>query len=259
MFGDVPASTSAGGAQGSMTAPLPAFWGIQVDCNRVMQNMPVTTSGSSGGELPSPLPEHGSRRAMRKAARQASEVLSAQAESEWNLFADLPGKHLLYQRTGWNSWVWINVSTRNEEMTSVYNGIGPKPKTISHQGGRYGWQRDGRRKVLAENRVKNLIDLSTGSVLLRRSGQHFNGADSTTISLARTVYSFPVMGRPSHALMAAIDDKGRRVVTYRVVNRKRSQTEIVIPPESLTIPGIHLLVAVTSELMIHYFNHPSAG
>ena len=196
---------------------------------------------------------------MRKAARQASQVLSAQAESEWNLFADLPGKHLLYQKTAWNSWGWTNISTREIEMTSVYNGFGPKPKTISFQGRTYGWQRNGRRNLLAKNRVRELINLSTGTPLLRRSGQHFNRADSTEITLGRTVYSFPVIGRPSHAVMAAIDGRGRRVVDNRVVNRKKSQTEIVIPPESLTIPGIHLLVAVTSELIVYFFNHPSAG
>jgi hypothetical protein len=196
---------------------------------------------------------------MRKAARQASQASSAQAESEWNLFADLPGKHLLYQKTAWNSWGWINTSTQDTEMTSVYNGFGPKPKTISYQDRTYGWRRDGRKKFLAENRVRDLINLSTGSPLLRRSGQHFNRADSTKVTLGRTVYSFPVIGRPSRAVMAAIDERGRRVVEYRVVNRRKSQTEIVIPPESLTIPGIHLLVAVTSELIVYFFNHPSAG
>ncbi len=196
---------------------------------------------------------------MRKAARQASLASSAQAEADWNLFADLPGKHLLHLKTGWNSWEWINLSTRNVEMTSVHNGIGPKPKTISYQGSTYGWQRVGRKKVLAEHRVRDLINLSTGSPLLRKSGQHFNRADATKITLGRTVYSFPVIGQPSHAVMTAIDEGGRRVVEYRVVNRRKSQTEIVIPRESLTIPDIHLLVAVTSELIIYFFNRPSAG
>jgi len=219
----------------------------------------MTTSGPPRDHLPSPLSKDGSRRATKKAERKASEALSAQAESEWSLFADLPGKHLLYQKTGWNSWEWINRGTRGIEMTSTYNGFGPKPKTISYQGGTYGWQRVGRRRVLVENRVRDLVNLTTRSPLLRRSGRHFNGVGSTEIALGPAVYSFPVIGKPPHAVMAAIDGRGRRVVEYRVVNRKKSQTEIVIHPESLTIPGIHLLIAVTSELITTFFKRPSGG
>ena len=147
----------------------------------------MTTSGPPRDHLPSPLSKDGSRRATKKAERKASEALSAQAESEWSLFADLPGKHLLYQKTGWNSWEWINRGTRGIEMTSTYNGFGPKPKTISYQGGTYGWQRVGRRRVLVENRVRDLVNLTTRSPLLRRSGRHFNGVGSTEIALGPAV------------------------------------------------------------------------
>jgi hypothetical protein len=157
-------------------------------------------------------------------------------------------------------------------MTSHYNRFyfGPKPTSISYQGRTYGWQRVGRRKVLAVSRIRqswDLIDLTTKSPLLRKNGRHLEGMHSAEIELGRTVYSFPVIGESStQAVMAAIDGTGKPVLEYRCISYsmldivehrdvtyERSITEIVIPPESLTIPDIYVLVAVTSRFIIDFF------
>ena len=104
------------------------------------------------------------------------------------------------------------------------------------------------KQIKCSSAVEDLVDTRTKSPLLRRSGVHVNHLAKTKISLAGTEYSFPVEGQRSAAVMSAVDGSGNHVIEYRSnMRQSRPTTEIVISPSALTIPHVHLLVAVSSR------------
>jgi hypothetical protein len=60
--------------------------------------------------------------------------------------------------------------------------------------------------------------------------------------------------------MWAVDKSGNHVVGYRSIKRQSKRTtEMVITPSALTIPNIHLLVAVSSRLIFDFFKNGGSG
>ena len=65
--------------------------------------------------------------------------------------------------------------------------------------------------------------------------------------------------------MSAIDDSGNRLVEYRKVHSKYQSrfeywaVEAVISPAALAVPNIEMLVAVSSPLLIRYFESSGGG
>jgi hypothetical protein len=65
--------------------------------------------------------------------------------------------------------------------------------------------------------------------------------------------------------MSAIEEPGKSLVKYRRVGSKQQArfeywaVEAVISPDALAIPRIELLVAVSSPLLIHYFESGGGG
>lgn len=204
-----------------------------------------------------PPPPHGSKMAVRKAVRQA---ILQQAQAEWRGFPDLPGKHLYLRKSGWSSWELVNDGTGMVEVRCASSAFARFPKAVIHQGRTYEWRRVGKRQLVANSRVRELVNMTTKSPVLRRSGVHFNGRAGTRISLAGTEFIFPVRGRRASAVMSAVDRLGNHVIEYRSTKRQsKLTTEIVISPNALTIPQIQLLAFVSSRLLFDFFQSGGGG
>lgn len=106
-----------------------------------------------------------------------------------------------------------------------------------------------------------------GSLILRRTGMHFNRKASTCIELAdgRTIV-LPVTGRQlTESAMKATDESGNVLVRYRFNPRKfndhigfcRMAVEMLVGTTALSVPNIELLLVLTSECLPLYFRTPS--
>lgn len=193
-----------------------------------------------------------------------------QAEAERRDFPKLLGKHLYLRKTGQGSWEYVNDSTGAVEVRCASSVFARFPKSVTCQGRTYEWQRVGKRALIKDPRVMDLVNVATKSRVLRRSGVHFNHLAGTRITLGGTEFRFPVRGRQSTAVMSATDGSGNHVVEYRVTTHEGSTrmpgpwlskltTEVVISPSALTIPHIQLLVAVSSRLIFDFFQKPGGG
>jgi hypothetical protein len=204
-----------------------------------------------------PAPPSGPKRRVRKGVQQA---ILKQAEVEWHRFPDLPGTHLYLRKSGSHSWEYANDSTGLVEMRCEAGNFARFPRSVSYQGRTYEWRRVGKRKFMQAARVRDLINVGTKSPVLRRTGRHFDGRDGTRIVVLGTELSFPVKGRRHCAVMSAIDGSGNHLIEYRSIKRNSKWTsEIVINPEFLTVPQIHLIVAVSSRLIFDYFQTGGGG
>jgi len=198
----------------------------------------------------------------------------AEVERDWRDFPNLPGKHMSWRKAGRGCWELITdsngaVSVRREDRllrTTVeplpeLQWLSSRPHTFTSQGRTYGWQRVGKRRIVAASRVADLLNTATNAPVLRITGVHYNGVDATSVRLAdQREIRFPVRGHNKCALMSAIDDSGNSLVEYR--NRDASPLafpDAVINPNALTVPQIELLVAVSARLLWTYFQHPSGG
>ena len=101
-------------------------------------------------------------------------------------------------------------------------------------------------------------------------GVHFGRHARTVTSMpGGGIYRFPVDAtKPQDAVMTAVDDSGRALVSYRIsdpvprgmrwfvgVSGLRG-IEIVVGPDGLSTPGVALLVAMSSRLLQTYFARP---
>jgi hypothetical protein len=194
---------------------------------------------------------------IRKGVRQA---ISKQADIEWHRFPDLSGKHLHLRKSGWSSWEYTNGTTGLVEMRCQTGSFTRFPKSVSYAGRTYEWRRVGKRKFNQAARVRELINAGTKSPVFRRTGRHFEGRAGTRIVTPGTEISFPVKGRRQSAVMSAIDGSGNHLIEYRSIRRNSKwTTEIVINPEFLTVPQIHLIVAVSSRLIFDFFQTGGGG
>jgi hypothetical protein len=198
-----------------------------------------------------PPPPTGPKRVVRKGVREA---IQKQAEIEWSRFPDLPGKHLYLRKTDWHSWEFTNHNADRVEIRCENNAITRFPKSVSYQGRTYEWRRIGKRKFMQNARVRDLVNSQTGSPVLRRTGRHFDGRAGTRIVTPGSEIFFPVKGRRRSAVMSAIDGSGNHLIEYRSIKWDSKLTsEIVVNPEFLTVPEIHLIVAVSSRLIFDFF------
>lgn len=183
-----------------------------------------------------------------------------QAEVEWHRFADLPGKHFFLRRSGWYSWEYVNDTTGLVEMRCEANGFTRFPRSVTYQGRTYEWRRVGKRRLIQAARMRELINVGTKSPVLRRTGRHFDGQARTRIVTPGTELFFPVKGRRHCAVMSAIDGSGNHLIAYRTIRRNSKWTsEIVINPEFLTVPHIHLIASVSSRLIFDFFATGGGG
>ena len=213
----------------------------------------------NGTELVTPVPriDSSGQRTKRAARKRLSEELAA----AWHNFPNLRGQHLSMRRAGRGSWELVNdssgaVGARCEHKTSLR-----VPHMVISEGRTYVWRQVGRKKLLAGSRTMDLVDVATNAPVLRMSGLHFNYRAGTRLTLVgQRELRFPVKGHSWRALMSAIDESGNSLIEYRRVPSKRrslfdhyARTEAVIDPTALTIPHIELLVAVSSPLLLGYF------
>ncbi len=217
-------------------------------------------------ELTPAPPPSGSEREDRPAGRKAA---AEQAEADWVSFRSLPGEHRCLRKTGRNSWEYINENTGTVEIrfSSNFNSRLPYsvftsrlPSSVSYQGSTYEWRRVGKRKLLASSRVRDLVNVRTGSSALRRSGVHFGGDAGTKMVLGERELTFPIRGESPHLVMSAVDGSGNRMVEYRRTSQMargwtglfRPQIDVVVSPQALAVPHVHLLAAVSSRLIWEY-------
>jgi hypothetical protein len=119
----------------------------------------------------------------------------------------------------------------------------------------------GKKKLLASSRVRDLVNVRTGSSALRRSGVHFGGRAGTKMVLGEKEFTFPIRGEEPYAVMSAVDGSGNRTVEYRLKSQEgwgwtglfRPQIDVVVSPQALAVPHVHLLAAVSSRLIWEYF------
>jgi hypothetical protein len=108
---------------------------------------------------------------------------------------------------------------------------------------------------------------SKDAVVLRVIGEHFQGAATTRVVMQGVGgWMLPVRGWGKSAVMHAVQEGGsnRPLISYRmrrwIPNWRGSWVgmpfengiEVVVHPEALFIPGIELVVAVTSHLLRRY-------
>jgi hypothetical protein len=149
----------------------------------------------------------------------------------------------------------------------VHKGSTAVPSLVTADGHTYVWRKIGKRKILGNSRVVDLVDLATNAPILHMSGLHSNYRAGTRMTLtgARELH-FPVVGHSWRALMSATDDSTTALVQYRLVPSKRQTLfdhyawiEAVISPTAATFPGIELLVAVSAPLLFGYFQADGEG
>jgi hypothetical protein len=200
-----------------------------------------------------------------------------QAEADWFSFPSFPGEHRCLRKTSRNSWEYINENTGTVEIrfSSNFTSRLPYsvftsrlPSSVSYQGSTYEWRRVGTRKLLASSRVRDLVNVRTGSSALRRSGVHFNSRAGTKIVLGEREFTFPVRGEYPHLMMSAVDGSGNQTVEYRLTDQFehrlksqegswwtefRPQIDVVVSPQALAVPHVHVLAAVSSRLIWDYY------
>ncbi len=101
--------------------------------------------------------------------------------------------------------------------------------------------------------MRDLVNVRTGSLALRRSGVHFNGHAGTKMVLGEREFTFPIRGEIPYRLMSAVDGSGNRMVEYRLKGLFGPQIDFVVSPQALAVPHVHLLAAVSSLLIWEYY------
>jgi hypothetical protein len=216
-----------------------------------------TPTSDPGHFSPLPRPPSGSKRTIRKAVTKA--VLK-QAQLEWDAFPELPGNHLYLRKSGPTTWEYVNDTTGTVAVSCASSLFVRFPRSVTYQGRTYEWRRAGNRKFVAASRVRDLVNVATNSQVLRRRGIHIDQGAGTKIIVGGAEFSFPVKGPRSSAVMWAVDESAQHLVCYRSIkHQSKLTTEIVITPSALTIPNIHLLVAVSSRLIFDFFKTSGGG
>jgi DivIVA domain-containing protein len=178
---------------------------------------------------------------------------------EWADFPNLPGKHLSWRRAGRGSWELI---TNPNGAVSV---SASKRDVLTAHGRTYAW-RTVDKHGFWDAGIEELTNIATNAPVLRKSGGHWDHKGDTRVTLTgQRELQFPVRGISGVGTMSAIDDSGNRLVEYRRMSSKHqsrftySAVEAVVSPAALTIPNIELLVAVSSPLLIRYFESSGGG
>ena len=142
--------------------------------------------------------------------------------------SDLPGELRCLRKAGRKSWEYINKNTGTVEIKFSSNFASRLPisvftsrlpSSVSYQGSTYEWRRVGKRKLLASRRVRDLVNVRTGSLALRMSGVHFNGHAGTKMVLGEREFTFP--------------NERRNPVQVDVGSRRIRQSDGRIPLESI--------------------------
>jgi DivIVA domain-containing protein len=178
---------------------------------------------------------------------------------EWADLPNLPGKHLSWRRAGRGSWELI---TNSNGAVSV---SASKRDVLTSHGRTYAW-RTVDKQGFWDSGIEELVNAATNAPVLRKSGSHWDHKGDTRVTLiGQRELHFPVRGFLGAGTMSAIDDSGNSLVEYRRMRSKHQSrfkyaaVEAVISPAALTIPNIELLVAVSSPLLIHYFESSGGG
>ncbi len=171
-------------------------------------------------------------------------------------FPNLPGKHLSWRRAGRGSWELtdsngaVTVSTSKRDVLTSY-GRSYTWRTVDKQG-------------FWDAGIEELANAATHAPVLRKSGSHWDHKSDTRVTLSgQRELQFPVRGPLGS--MSAVDVSGNSLVEYRRVQSKHQSrfeywaVEAVISTAALTIPNIELLVAVSSPLLIRYFESRGGG
>jgi len=213
-----------------------------------------------------------SKRAARKLSRYEAKLSRFEAKRsrfepdvqhsrEYLDFPTLPGRHLSWRKAGRGSWELIADSNGAVRVSTSRRGM------VTSQGRTYVW-RTVDKQGFWDAGIEELANTATNAAVLRKSGGHWDHKGDTRITLTgQRELQFPVRGFLDviYGLMSAIDESGISLVEYRRVRSEHMSrfkywsVEAVINPAALTIPNIDLLIAVSSPLLIHYFESSGGG
>jgi DivIVA domain-containing protein len=219
----------------------------------------------SQGATVSPVGDHASASPSKKAARKRQRLemrlaMLTRFFAEESEFLALPGKHLTWRKAGRGGWELVTDSSGAVSVSVT------KRDLVISQGRTYAWRKAGNQKFWDANPNEELVNTATNAPLLRKSGSHWDHKGDTRMALiGHQELQFPVRDLGSFGHMSAIDQCGNILVEYRMVRSKHQSrfqyraVEAVISPETLTIPNIELLVAVSAPLLISYGESSGGG
>jgi hypothetical protein len=213
-----------------------------------------------------------SKRAARKSKRAAGKLSRYEAKlscyeadvqhsREYLDFPTLPGRHLSWRKAGRGSWELTADSNGAVSVSTSRRGV------LTSQGRTYEW-RTVDKQGFWDAGIEELANTATNAAVLRKSGGHWDHKGDTRMSLTgQRELQFPVRDLHDliYGLMSAIDESGTSLVEYRRVSSKHMSrfkywaVEAVINPAALMIPSIELLIAVSSPLLIYYFESSGGG
>lgn len=202
-----------------------------------------------------------------RSKREARKLLAEEVGAAWHNFPNLPGQHVSMRKSGRDSWDLVDDADGSVSVQCIHKTSIRVPHSVTTQGRTYVWRRVGKRRIFANSRTDDLVDVATNAPVLRMSGLHFNYRAGTRLTLiGQRELQFPVKGHSWRALMSAIDESGNSLIEYRLVPSKGRSlldqyawTEAVVSPTALTIPHIELLVAVSSPFLLGYFHTGEGG
>jgi len=180
-------------------------------------------------------------------------------KQDWKDFPTLPGLHLSFRRTGWRSCALIAGDAT--VWASCRRGYFTSPRAeIKARGHTYVWRQVGERRDL----VRDLVDATSGTPILRITGRHTYLHDRTRVDLSdHTTLVLPVRGTENDtAVMSAVDQSKNVHIRYRISRRllfTLMDIEVVVSPGAQSLPGIEVVIAVTASCLPRYLAKPGGG
>jgi DivIVA domain-containing protein len=207
-----------------------------------------------------PASKRAARKLSRFEAKRSRFESDVQHSREYLDFPTLPGRHLSWRKAERGSWELIDSNGAVRVSTS-------RRDVVTSQGRTYAW-RTVDKQGFWDAGIEELANTVTKAAVLRKSGGHWDHKGDTRITLTgQHEIQFPVRGVLDviYGLMSAIDESGTSLVEYRRVRSEHMSrfkywaVEAVINPAAPTIPNIELFIAVSSPLLIHYFESSGGG
>jgi hypothetical protein len=209
-----------------------------------------------------------SDRPSRKQAKALRLEEQRAAETEWNCFPGLPGRHLEWRNAGSTALYWRGLpflTYRNPVLTDQNGAVIAEThvslglKTIRVEGGLYRIR--GLKRSNLKQGVREITETATGTAIVRIDGAHFARCAGTVAELlpdSRRL-TFPVRGSlgRSQTLMKAIDEAGATVLQFRSTTKKSVEgVETVVAPDKKLTPALICVICVAPSLLRMYFDQP---
>ena len=194
-------------------------------------------------------------------------------DEDWIAFPTLPGIHLLWSRTSWNTWELQ--STGGARWATLRPPVDAEGCRITVDTATFVVRETGHVRRTSKKYQSRRIDSvdPSGLPVISWKGGHYARVAGTHLCVSDgRHFSFPVRRSGNRILMSAVEDGGSQdqLVTYRLTRgttwlpprmslRQIYSVQIVVGSKAHSIPDLALLISLTSHLPWFFSLVPGGG